>query len=697
MLLGIRRILLTALFACALTSAFPVTAGAALPAPCFDVFDQVGCLTVTVPLDRSGSIPGDTRLQVIRIPAAEGPRLGTLFLVAGGPGQTSQVMLDFMISLFNGANRYDLVAIDQRGTGLSEPLNCTEIERAPELDGANPKSDKPITQCANKLGAARATYNTAEAIADLDAVRAELGVDKVSIFGVSYGTKVALAYAQQYPNRTKSLIIDSVLPVNEPGAFDLTSIDAMRKALAEICEGSRCKGILRSPVGDVAKFATQLANEPLEGVRIVNDEPERVTMTQSDLFELMFAADFNLFIYEQIPSAVRAALLGDTDPIFRLLEISGSTGEGDAADSRKWRRNSKKPKKRESEVSGFSNTLNVTTSCEDLTPPWPRGAPLGSRQPAIDAAAAAIPDSAFLPFNRTTIKNDSLATICRGWPESAAAPALPAGPLPDVPVLALNGSLDVRTPVAWAKSAIAGNPSAQLVTIPHTGHSTIGTDISGCALSLAKRFLIFGATDGKCKRQPKRVPVAPVAATSLNGVKPLAGSCRGRALRSRSRCLRAKKAVTAGYLAFHDALDQYVIGGMGAGPGLRGGTWEIDIDFEEEFTMELPLLIRMSGLQHVPGTAVSGRVTIAKYPKIDGTFTVEDFDGRSYRVDISGVAGYDLRDDRIVLSSFGRKASVTLRRRPSARISAKSTAAKLRTRSAFRSHVVGHPLLNALR
>lgn len=674
------------------SAALPAAAPAATWSPCVYTLLQLDCATYDFPADRTGVVPGNTKVRAIRLAASEGPRLGTLFVIAGGPGQPSNVILELVQSLFAGANRYDVVAIDQRGTGFSEPLDCPRLELGNfEVNGNDPSTDKPITSCTEALGAARGGYDTVESVADMEAVRADLGVSQISLFGISYGTKVALAYAGLHPGNVKGMIIDSVLPVDQPSAFDTTSLQAMQKSLTELCLGGACKGVIQSPVSKLAKLATMLDQSPIDTFLI--DENGKVQTAKIDsevLYNIEFSADFNLFVYNQLPMAIDTALRGNPAGLMRLHAIVyGSLGASAKRKNAKNFRSYAPPKRRESaphkagdtvrgrayiDVASFSNTLNVVTSCEDFVGPWGRGGPIAGRQAAIDAAANALPDSAFYPFPRKTVRNLSLATMCRGYQESADTPALPVGPMPAVPTLALNGSLDVRTPVAWAEQAIAGNPKATLAVIPHTGHSTIGTDVSGCALDLAKRFLIYNGADGKCRQKPKPVPVAQRAVDSVSQVKSLPGTCRG--LRG-NKCAGAKRSVTAGYQALRDALNQFVIGGMYQGPGLYGGGWYVESDIEDDLFSEIPSTIQADGMSHVPGVMTSGRINIQAYPKVSGSFDVLDFGGGSYRVEISGSFAYDQRGDRIKLIAGPRKKRIILTQRgkagsSSARVSKQS-------------------------
>lgn len=659
----------------ALCGAFSSSAWAATWAPCTFAEVSIDCATYDLPLDRSGVFPGTTKVRAMRMAAPEGPRMGTLFVIAGGPGQGSQAMMELMASLFGGANRYDVIAVDQRGSGYSEPLNCPRIESGSfRFDGADPRTDWAITQCADAIGGSRIAYNTAEAVADLEAVRQDLALGPVSLFGVSYGTKVAMAYAKTHPSTTRSLLLDSLVPTEEPSSFDIDSIAALRRALGEVCAQRACRGINAAPVSGLAKVAARLARDPIPTFSV--SQTGRIVETKLNdaaLFQIILQADFNLFFYNQLPGAITSGLRGDYAQIARLYAIA--TGSYSVDFSKKAARRAarsapggaktitRKPGKRvtgrDAELlAAFSNTMNIATTCADFNPPWARGDDLNGRQEAIVAAANAIPNEAFSPFSRATIRDNSLAVICRGWRQSATAPAIPAGPLPAVPTLALNGSLDLRTPNAWAERSVAGNPAAQLSIIPATGHSVIGTDASGCALSLAKRFLIFGATDGKCNSKAPTLPVAPLPSGSINSVATPRGSCRG--VKGR-RCTIAKRKIVAGYLAMRDSIDQLVLGNMFDGPGLYSGSWYMDFDISEDLTELIPVSITMAGLSNVAGTAVSGSLDLATFPNASGKLRVSDDTGRDYRITFYGRLAYDRDDDRLVLEARRGKERVTIR------------------------------------
>ena len=643
--------------------------------PCLDAEIPYDCATYVMPLDRTGAVAGTTSVRATRYSATEGPRMGTIFVIAGGPGQTASVMMSLMLDAFSGANRYDIVAVDQRGSGLSEPLNCPRIEAGTfDWDPSDPRTDGPFTDCSVSLGPQRSAFNTAEAVADLEAIRNDLGIAQATFFGVSYGTKVALAYAQAHPANTKALLIDSVLPTDMPGQFDLDSIAAARGALGRICSGGRCRSIGRSPVSNLSKLSSRLERRPIPTFLVTPDG--RVSEQKIDavaLSDILFTADVNSFVYNQFPGMLTESLKRNDAQLQRLFAIvNGAAGSSDSlAGAKRMAAKLPKPSKMSptrkpgdsvigraaEDLAYFSSTMFFATTCADFQPPWPRSTDVSNRQATINAAADAVPSSQFYPFSRTTARNNSTSSYCRGWQQNPTPPAIAPGPLPNVPTLALNGNLDLRTPTSWAKRAIAGNPSAQLVDIPNTGHSVIGTDLSGCALSLAKRFLIFGATDGKCRNTSPALPIAPRPPASLKSVRTPAGTCSG--FRG-SGCTRAKQTLSAGYLAMRDTLDQALIGGMDAGSGLLGGIWGIEYDLAEDFSL-LPIDLSMEGVSNVPGVYTSGKLGLEDAPRINNTLRMG-----GWRVRVSGRVNYDRANDSLTLSARRGRARVTVRIRPRA-------------------------------
>src|SRR4051794_7960307 len=168
----------------------PESAAAAIGfAPCPDKAG-VQCATLQVPVDRSNASAGTIDLHVERVPARHATRPPLLSL-AGGPGQaaTNETLADR--ELYGPAlDSRDLIVFDQRGTGRSGALHCSAIER-----GEPPATALPA--CAQQLGTAAHSYTTVDSAEDIEALRQALGVPRLAIFGVSYGTWTAQVYARR--------------------------------------------------------------------------------------------------------------------------------------------------------------------------------------------------------------------------------------------------------------------------------------------------------------------------------------------------------------------------------------------------------------------------------------------------------------------------------------------------------------------
>src|SRR5438477_303531 len=330
------------------------------------------CSDVVVPLDRSGAVPGTVDLHVESLPPS-GQSSGAVFLLAGGPGQGSAHTFDLgdpqSASLFRFLfPGYTLVAYDDRGTGNSGLLNCPALQVSTDPSG----QDLLASACASSIGPPASFYGTVDHAADLDAVRASLGLDKIALYGVSYGTKLALAYAATYPTHVARLVLDSEFPAPE----------------------------------------------------------------------LSFA-------------------------------------------------------------------LYAATDCRDGPFPWPADSAPSARPGLLRSAIAALPPGTFGPFG-TWAADLGNASLCDTWPTPSGGVNLSPAAYPNVPVLALSGGFDMRTPTEGAQSVVAQFPQGKLVVVPGVGHSVVTTDPSGCAALAVHDWMLDTSTSRTCSRPP--FLVAPIAA-----------------------------------------------------------------------------------------------------------------------------------------------------------------------------------------
>ena len=195
-----------------------------------------------------------------------------MMLVAGGPGQGSATVFnlgdkdsaDLYHALFPG---YRIVAFDNRGTGKSGLLVCKALQQSTTFVG----QDTLAAGCATSIGPTRDFYSTHDHADDTEAVRVALGVDKIALWGTSYGTKLALAYALAYPTHVERLLLDSVLPTDYPEPLEANVLHDMPLALSGFCRAGACRAATPNFAGDVAAVANALARTPARGlVRLPN-------------------------------------------------------------------------------------------------------------------------------------------------------------------------------------------------------------------------------------------------------------------------------------------------------------------------------------------------------------------------------------------------------------------------------------------
>ena len=153
-------------------------------------------------------------LQLAWIPVDEDAEVAPdpVFLLAGGPGQAAKMVYPAASAAFKDVlDKRNVILLDQRGTGGSNPLECDVDE---DIEPTTEAAVRATEQCRDALSkkADLRFYTTTDAVRDLETVRKALGVDQVNLVGVSYGTRVAQQYAMRHPDHTRTIVLDSVAP-----------------------------------------------------------------------------------------------------------------------------------------------------------------------------------------------------------------------------------------------------------------------------------------------------------------------------------------------------------------------------------------------------------------------------------------------------------------------------------------------------
>jgi len=489
--------------ACALALAQrPAAARAEIAfAPCAATND-FGCGHLVVPLDPSGAVPGTVTLAIRRHLAPVGSARSAIVALAGGPGQSALPFAAQFDELLGPiASTRDLIVFDQRGIGLSDPLSCHAFEQS----GLYRSFGALIEACGDQLGTDRSFYTTADTVADIEAIRQAGGYEKLVLYGTSYGTKVAERYAQEYPEHVEALVLDSVVPPNGPNTLNLATFAAVPRILRQLCEQRACTHVTAHPVADLARVLARMRRAPLRARALDGrGRAHTVTLSSDELLELLLAGDFSPLLRAQLLSAVAAAARGDDAPLARLAyAVASSPGEGGEE---------------------FDDPLYYATTCEEQEFPWNRASGAAARIAQVGAAARALGARAFAPFSAANAVDLSDARACAHWPYTTPAPAPDDTPLPDVPTLILSGAEDLRTPTSGAREVAAMIPDAQLLVVPHTGHSVLGTEPTACA-NHALQALFAAKAIRQCAKTPTTAGLRPppLAPTRLGAVSTAAG------------------------------------------------------------------------------------------------------------------------------------------------------------------------------
>jgi pimeloyl-ACP methyl ester carboxylesterase len=543
--------------------------------------NQVACGHLDVPLDPADPALGTITLAMRRHLAPVGQSKDAVIALAGGPGQAAiPFMEDFTELLGPIISTRDLIVFDQRGTGLSHPLSCAAFEH---LTGAS--SLAAVGICAGQIGATRSLYTTADTVADIEAIRQAGGYEKLVLYGTSYGTKVAERYAQEYPSDVEALVLDSVVPPSGPEALGKTTFQAVGRVLRQLCSAGACAHITPEPVSDLTRLVKRIGGGHLRG-RVIDGDgvPHTRYITSDDLISILVDGDLNPVLRSEFPAAVRAALLGDTAALARMQARAESEPEAES----------------ENLSEGFDWPLYYSTICDEEVFPWKSTASPQTRLREARAALAAQPAGTFAPFTPANALALGDMPTCAQWPPTAGTPEVVEAPLPNVPTLILSGADDLRTPTANARQVAAQIPDANLLVVPNTGHSVLGSDPTSCA-SDALQALFADKPIKQCseKRPPATYLPTPLPPLRLTEVPPAAGNSG-----------RAGRTLTAVALTVADLDRQIVLSLQEHGyaesslatasvrtGGLRAGWGGIVKD-----------AVVLDGYSYVPGVTVSGTI-----------------------------------------------------------------------------------------
>jgi pimeloyl-ACP methyl ester carboxylesterase len=478
---GLRRLLATALVAAAAAcspgphDAAPAIALSDCRLTGLDLAARCGVLEVWE--DRVAKTGRRIALHIAIVPArlrAHEP--DPILVLAGGPGQGAISLAAQVMPLFTRLNdARDVVFVDQRGTGKSNPLNCDDDAQPLQSLFEDALPERLVTRCLAELDADPRQYVTPVAMQDLEEVRAALRYPRLNLWGGSYGTRAALEYVRRHPDRVRTMTLDGVAPpdMKLPLSF-ATDGDAALKRLIEACDAEPlCKKVYPDLNVMIQSLRGQLARRPSRTTIVDPRTGERadIQVNENVLLSGLFRPLYVAELASLLPLGIASASNGDFNPLLaQNLELADDIAEN------------------------LSVGMHLSVICAEDVP----------RITPADLAAAG---QSF--FGRALV--DDFLRACATWPRGKVPEDYYTPVSSTVPALLLSGGIDPATPPRHGEAVVRTLPNGRHFVAPHLGH---GVSLHGCAPRLVESFIRTGSAaelDGKClQRIPRPLFMMPL-------------------------------------------------------------------------------------------------------------------------------------------------------------------------------------------
>jgi pimeloyl-ACP methyl ester carboxylesterase len=419
------------------------------------------CGVATVPADWAKPHGRTLAIFYASVPAPGGTSTGVTVPFMGGPGDSISEVADIFLALGAGLPDRDMLIVDVRGTGRSGRLGCPAIDSAPWQPDGQMQVDL-IARCAQEIGERRNDYTTVASVLDVEAIRRALHLGKPSLLGVSYGTWVVQTYTVLFPGLVQAAVIDGIMPLHlDPWGRQYPA--AMQRVLRLRCERT---GLCDPASADaqVREVTASLAAHPAPfpgGSRLLTEG----AFSGMSMFAIQYA-------FPEWLDAVSSASAGDWGPLLAMTEAMTELPPANPV--------------------GASFAMEPIVTCNDYSAPFDLGDKLPKRRADFERRLAELPAGVFGWFSKQGWVDSTWEQVdfCLEYPKPEFSLDLRApynGPFPDVPVLMLNGDIDLQTPLEMAEQAKANWPNSVFLKIKDATHVTLQT--SECSVVTVLAFL----------------------------------------------------------------------------------------------------------------------------------------------------------------------------------------------------------------
>lgn len=442
------------------------------PASCqFDGVDnfEVECGYLVVPENREIPDGNQVRLHVaIFASKIVNPAPDPVVYLEGGPGGDALETADliFADSFAPFLTDRDFIMFDQRGTSYSEPsLRCPEVEEvalvAIQRD-LTYEEELQITlsafdQCRMRLqaeGVDITQYNSANSAADLNDLRIALGYDEWNLYGISYGTKLALTTMRDYPEGIRSVILDSAYPqqVSLNTELPANTDRAFNTLFAGCANDAACNAAYPDLETRLFETAALLNENPItvDAFNAFTGEQYRAVVDGDGLINAVFQGLYSEEIIPLLPQMIVNTENGDYDllALFSSLTITN--------------------------LELLSRGVYYAVQCNEEV--------VFETEEEIRTAVSQYPDLVSY-FGDVS----GLFDVCNTWPSGAAAAVENEPVVSDIPTFIVAGEYDPITPPAWGELAASTLSNSYFFEFPGVGHGASVSD--DCPASMTRAFL----------------------------------------------------------------------------------------------------------------------------------------------------------------------------------------------------------------
>ena len=249
-----------------------------------------------VPENRKNSTKKTIKLSFVRFKSTNPNPSYPIIYLAGGPGGSGiSTAKGKRFELFMALREIaDVIAFDQRGTGLSNPIPT--CNKSAQFDLMTPgsaeayitKMRETAKECLDfwqTEGIDITAYNTRESAHDLEDLRKALGAEKINLWGISYGTHLGFAFVKQYENRLHKMVMASLEGPDQSIKLPEYNQQFLTYLSQKILEDTEAKEIYPDLLGTMKKVFDQLDKEPAlaKGVDPRSGQAFQVMISKFDL------------------------------------------------------------------------------------------------------------------------------------------------------------------------------------------------------------------------------------------------------------------------------------------------------------------------------------------------------------------------------------------------------------------------------